>query len=137
MLGNMLCTCCQACYVHVTCMLHACYMLVTCLLNVPKPLMLHETCMLHECRKLLQQSFNMHVTCALFRIGMPYGCLASVDCEVSFSQYKHLLNNRRESLSEENTKKTTNAVCTTMVILRDVFIETVIQKTYDFIISYY
>ena len=57
-----------------------CYMLV----KRPKTLMLHETCMLHECRKRLQHSFNMyvalrsyclldacnmHVTCALFRIG--------------------------------------------------------------------
>lgn len=28
-----------------------------------------------------------------------------VDVERSFSQYKHLLNDRRESLTEENTKR--------------------------------
>ena len=39
---------------------------------------------------------------ALDAIWMP---VASVDCERSFSQYKHLLNDRRESLSEENTKR--------------------------------
>ena len=31
--------------------------------------------------------------------------VASVDVERSFSQYKHLLNDRRESLTEENTKR--------------------------------
>ena len=60
-LPSMLCACCHAHYMLVTCMLDACNMHVTCLLNVPKPLMLHETCMLHECRKRLQHSFNMHV----------------------------------------------------------------------------
>ena len=31
--------------------------------------------------------------------------VASVECEQSFSQYKYLLNDRRESLTEENTKR--------------------------------
>jgi hypothetical protein len=31
--------------------------------------------------------------------------VASVDVERSFSQYKHLLNDRREGLSEENTRQ--------------------------------
>ena len=31
--------------------------------------------------------------------------VASVDVERSFSQYKHILNDRRESFTEENTKK--------------------------------
>ena len=31
--------------------------------------------------------------------------VASVDVELSFSQYKHLLIDRRESLTEENTKR--------------------------------
>ena len=31
--------------------------------------------------------------------------VASVNVERSFSQYKHLLNDRRESLTEENTKR--------------------------------
>ena len=37
----------------------------------------------------------------LAAIWMP---VASVDVEYSFSQYKHLLNDRREGLSEENTE---------------------------------
>ena len=39
---------------------------------------------------------------ALDAIWMP---AASVECEQSFSQYKHLLNDRRVSLSEEDTKR--------------------------------
>ena len=31
--------------------------------------------------------------------------VASVDVERSFSQYKHLLNDRRESLTDENTER--------------------------------
>ena len=39
---------------------------------------------------------------AMQAIWMP---VASVDVERSFSQYKHILNDRRESLTEENTKR--------------------------------
>ena len=39
---------------------------------------------------------------ALKAIWMP---VASVDVERSFSQYKHILNDRRENLTEENTKR--------------------------------
>ena len=39
---------------------------------------------------------------ALDAIWMP---VASVDIEHSFSQYKHILNDRRESLTEQNTKR--------------------------------
>ena len=39
---------------------------------------------------------------AMDAIWMP---VASVDCERSFSQYKHILNDRRVSLTEENTKR--------------------------------
>ena len=42
------------------------------------------------------------VTIASYVIWMP---IASVDVECSLSQYKHILNNRRESLTEENTKR--------------------------------
>ena len=38
---------------------------------------------------------------AMQAIWMP---VTSVDVERSFSQYKHILNDRRESLTEENTK---------------------------------
>ena len=31
--------------------------------------------------------------------------IASVGCEQSFSQYKYILNDRRESLTEENMKR--------------------------------
>ena len=37
-----------------------------------------------------------------FPLWMP---VTSVDVERSFSQYKHILNERRESLTEENTKR--------------------------------
>ena len=40
--------------------------------------------------------------CKLCSIWMP---VASVDVERSFSQYKHLLSDRRESLTEENTQR--------------------------------
>ena len=39
---------------------------------------------------------------AVQAIWMP---VASVDVERNFSQYKHILNDRRESLTEENTKR--------------------------------
>jgi hypothetical protein len=39
---------------------------------------------------------------AVIAIWMP---VASVDVERSFSQYKHIINDRRESLTEENTKR--------------------------------
>ena len=44
---------------------------------------------------------NIH-RIAVDAIWMP---VASVDVERSFSQYKHILSDRRESLTEENTKR--------------------------------
>ena len=41
-------------------------------------------------------------TIASLMIWMP---ITSIDVERSFSQYKHILNDRRESLTEENTKR--------------------------------
>jgi glucose-6-phosphate isomerase len=46
--------------------------------------------------------FSNLAVIALQAIWMP---VASVDVERSFSQYKYILNDRRESLTEENTKR--------------------------------
>ena len=50
----------------------------------------------------VRDRFPNLATIASHVIWMP---VASVDVERSFSQYKHILNDRRESLTEENTKR--------------------------------
>ena len=50
----------------------------------------------------MAERFPLLSAVALDSIWMP---VASVDCERSFSQYKHILNDRRVSLTEENTKR--------------------------------
>ena len=50
----------------------------------------------------MQNRFPLLSAIASEAIWMPVAC---VDVERSFSQYKHLLNDRRESLTEENTKR--------------------------------
>ena len=50
----------------------------------------------------LQQRFPGLAAVAQDAIWMP---VSSVDVEMSFSQYKHLLNDRREGLTEANTKQ--------------------------------
>ena len=50
----------------------------------------------------MRDRFPNLATIASHVIWMP---VASVDVERSFSQYKHILNDRRESLTEENTKR--------------------------------
>ena len=50
----------------------------------------------------MKDHFPNLATIASHAIWMP---VASVDVERSFSQYKHLLNDRRENLTEENTKR--------------------------------
>ena len=49
----------------------------------------------------MQDRFPVLASIATDAIWMP---VTSVDVERSFSQYKHLLNDRRESLTEEHTK---------------------------------
>ena len=50
----------------------------------------------------VRDRFPNLATIASHVIWMP---VASVDVERSFLQYKHILNDRRESLTEENTKR--------------------------------
>ena len=50
----------------------------------------------------MKTRFSNLAVIALQAIWMP---VASVDVERSFSQYKYILNDRRESLTEENTKR--------------------------------
>ena len=50
----------------------------------------------------MQDRFPVLVSIAIDAIRTP---VTSVDVERSFSQYKHLLNGRRESVTEENTKR--------------------------------
>jgi hypothetical protein len=95
----MLCTC----HMHVVCMfihvwyrhvvvclynmhlinMYSCNMHVTCMQNVPNPCMLHaciclcnlqETCAPSTACFCLVYACNMHVTCALFRIGLRHAC---------------------------------------------------------------
>ena len=50
----------------------------------------------------MRDRFPLLAAVAMEAIWMP---VASVDVERSLSQYKYLLNDRRESLSEENTER--------------------------------
>ena len=52
--------------------------------------------------KVMTERYPLLSVIAMDAIWMP---VASVDCEHSFSQYKHILNDRKVSLTEENTKR--------------------------------
>ena len=52
--------------------------------------------------EVMKNRFPILSAIAADAIWMP---VVSVDVERSFSQYKHILNDRRESLTEQNTKR--------------------------------